>query len=1116
MMKRNAQTLLERRGLVRGLLLPLAAALALSGCTTTARNVLEEDRVEELKRDVAKVRFALLTTKTLIARERGAKYLPDLYLRLAELFVEEARYHYQIAFEKQKVKSLGVVSVQARLLKAQAIATYRRLLALWPDFRDADKVYFYMAHEMRESGEYDQMIKTYLELSDKYPRSDNRLEGLLVVGDYYFDKAELEPAERYYQMVLDGPESRVHAMAAYKLAWCKINRADFKSALALFERSVKSAGRWYAQTGGKSRAGSDQIDLRREALVDSVFCYTEVKKPDGAIKYYKEHATSKTTYLAALDKLGNRYYVKGKWVPTAAVYRETLSLTGNNENSVEYAHRLYEAITNGKIYDNAARDVLALINVARRKAFDHSVPEAERKKLLESFEKQARDVSTRLHDIANEKKDEDKFLEAANAYKAYLTFFSENKNAPNVVSNLAEALYSGRRFIEAGKYYLAAAKLQKGKERTDSYFTAVASYFEALGAGEKLSRLEVAQARAGLREAGQKFIALMPKDEKVVQVKFNIARTYYDEGDFDETIRLFTALVLQFPTAKEATVSAHLAMDSYRNIDDFEGLSAAGRAFAAIPNLGDDSFKSEVASIVKGAEGKILESETMRAVDTDDGGGGVDRLVDFASKHKGSEIGEKALLNAFLAARDAGDLDKVFEVGDRLIRSYPSSENLTDVLSTMGKLALNSLQFERSANYLESAAKRKSGDEGAELLKAAGILRAGLGNRLKAETDLSLFLRSKGSLEDKADLVLKVANLHRQANDWGSLQNLLKRAITDGISSAEIQYLLGYSYYRQGLLMEAQSALSQAISSKREGSDDDREAAAAAQFYLAEVLYKAFEGIQLSSDLNQLGALLQQKIAAVTQCRASYKAVVKMGSGIWSVAALGRLAQVDKSASEALRNLAMPEGLQPDAVSQVKAALEANAAPIAKEADEALKQCAATSRKFKVLSEAARSCIAGKIPQADPQTSTVPMVQPRGKPQGAEQYEKILAKNPTDINSIVKLAELFLQSGNPYVARMILAKGQEVKESAAILNLLGVAAGRLGESQQAITYFDQALRKEPTLRFAHANRAALLAQFGYTAEAQAEFGKLGATADLSENDPRLLPGALRHAGGGGR
>ena len=41
---------------------------------------------------------------------------------------------------------------------------------------------------------------------------------------------------------------------------------------------------------------------------------------------------------------------------------------------------------------------------------------------------------------------------------------------------------------------------------------------------------------------------------------------------------------------------------------------------------------------------------------------------------------------------------------------------------------------------------------------------------------------------------MKVARLHIQANDWGAVVTLLKKARAAGASSAEMLYLLGYAY----------------------------------------------------------------------------------------------------------------------------------------------------------------------------------------------------------------------------------------------------------------------------------------------------------------------------------
>ena len=50
-----------------------AVAVLLGACGGAGRKVLVEDKIGRLKRDINKVRFAIRTTKTLIARARGER-----------------------------------------------------------------------------------------------------------------------------------------------------------------------------------------------------------------------------------------------------------------------------------------------------------------------------------------------------------------------------------------------------------------------------------------------------------------------------------------------------------------------------------------------------------------------------------------------------------------------------------------------------------------------------------------------------------------------------------------------------------------------------------------------------------------------------------------------------------------------------------------------------------------------------------------------------------------------------------------------------------------------------------------------------------------------------------
>jgi len=123
----------------RLLLAVCAVGLALGSapaCQTTAPAVLpgklEASRLdlERLKRDILKVDKSIAVTKDLINRSKGERYLPDLYFRLSELYIEKSRLvYFRVLEEAGADDKSAVVAPEARLLKDQAIAVYRRILS---------------------------------------------------------------------------------------------------------------------------------------------------------------------------------------------------------------------------------------------------------------------------------------------------------------------------------------------------------------------------------------------------------------------------------------------------------------------------------------------------------------------------------------------------------------------------------------------------------------------------------------------------------------------------------------------------------------------------------------------------------------------------------------------------------------------------------------------------------------------------------------------------------------------------------------------------------------------------------------------------------------------------
>ncbi len=213
---------------------------------------------------------------------------------------------------------------------------YFRLLREYPDFQDGDKVTFYLAHEQRELGAFDEMLKTLGDLTRKYPNSPLRLEAEQILGDHYFDKADLAEAEKHYQAILAQPPSPVHDLARYKMGWIRVNQAKHAEAVTFFEAAAAS----------EPLPGVDAkkaLNVKREALLDLVYSYTEAKPAKGALNYFEKLSDSRATFALALDKLGNRYFIKQQYEWAIPALRKLMEIQFDPELDLERGQKLYDA-----------------------------------------------------------------------------------------------------------------------------------------------------------------------------------------------------------------------------------------------------------------------------------------------------------------------------------------------------------------------------------------------------------------------------------------------------------------------------------------------------------------------------------------------------------------------------------------------------------------------------------------------------------------------------------------------------------------------------------------------------------------------------------------------------
>jgi tetratricopeptide (TPR) repeat protein len=1131
--------------------LPLALSVVLTQAPNTklenpllTRAREKTDMVDKLKRDIFKVDRSIGETDKLIARSRNAPYLPDLQFRLAELYVEKSRYQYTLQSELRPENQKGaMVSPETKLLKQKAIQLYSRIIKEFPDFKDGDKVTFYLAHEQRELGEFETMLKTLGDLVRKFPSSPLRLDSEQILGDYWFDKADLKQAEDHYRAILDAPPSPVHDLARYKMGWIRINQSNHAEAVTFFEAAAASA----------PLPGVDvtkALSVKREALLDLVYSYTESRPAKGAIQYFEKLSDSRATFALALDKLGNRYFIKQQYEFAIPALRRLLEIQPDPELEVERVEKLYDSLklSKGKVMPKS-EDVGVLVRAAAQVKTDPSRDEPGRKKTLAELEEMSRDLSTTVHVAAQRKEDKALYLEAAAAYETYLSLFRPKAYAVVLMQNRADALYAARRFPEAARQFEELALYLDGGDRKnrggsgdktepaadpnrldvsrdpkaapaakdtkkpdgtkdtklgataalattagtktigsdlktheDALYGALLSHFSALKPGEveRLNAFEVADARQALKLLGSQFITRYAKSEHALEVKFNIARAYYEDGEYKKSGELFKEFALNHPENKDAAVAGNLAFDSLRQVNDFKGIEEVGKAFLA-SNL-PGAFKSDVQKILTQSKNDALGETMLKA--SEETGDIITGLLKIADENKGQEMGEKALYGAFAAARDKRDLRKEREIGERFVKEYGKSQYLSDVMITLGRHAAEAGRFQDAAALFEQMGRQFSGDStGLDSLLSSARLRGAMGDYPGAIKVLESTVDGAGAR--KAEVLVSLAQVHLKMRAPAKARATAEQALkVDKTNAAAAAIVAEVAAGTPGERVEPLVAMMTTVTNSPNGVGDD---AAKGLWFIGDMLYREFKGLPADK--------LEEKVAMLQQTQGVFQQAASMGSAEWAVASLWRIGNGFAHIADTVEATPVPPGLKAGELEQFRGAVKAQVDQLKGQADNAYATCVARADSLEVFSAAVVGC-RKKIDEAQS-----PL---RGAgPEKAVAVEELQKKAEASQGAadFEALGVAYLAGNQANNAVLNLNRAIELDDArASAHSALGYAYLLTGDSATARAEYARALEADPTLDKARANLAALHCRYADVEGARRETSVIKDTSALGGPD----------------
>ena len=959
-----------------------------------------------------------------------------------------------------------------------------------------------MAHEYRELGAYPKMIARYEDLVERFPKSPLVLDAYLVLGDYRFDRQDLEGAKQYYRKILDAPESSATPMAHFKMGWVHLNETDYREALREFQQAVETDVK-LADAKGGSKDRDKRVDVTREALTDLAYAYTEVYKPRSALRYFRRLAPTRNMYRLALEKLARRYFVKQDFSSAAMVYREIANLSNDAESNLDFTARIYESTKNINSFGRVHSDVQSMLTALNGYRYDWRIAAPQRKAATQDFELYTRDLSTRAQATAIKGKSARQQLRVALAYTRYLDSFPESPHRRDMLENLADTLFEAKLFLRAGDRYEEAAELAKSRRaKEEALYSACASFYEVLKNSAKLPRFDRIWAQQGLIHNGVAYVEAFPKSKRVPQIKINIGRSYYEAGQFDQAVGVFDEFLDAYPRHKGAKVVAELILDTYAQRQDFAGLSVKARELRR-RRIGDAAFQRRLASMAKQAEERQIGEVILTASIQDTGGRDAGaQLRQYWERNKSSPVAEKTLYTAFVQFKEARNFEKTFDTGNQFIGAYPKSQYLGDVFGTLASFTTQTGEYEQAAVYLEEYYKRFPDDPTAQrTLAQAAQIKQLIGDHRGAVGAYGTLMRRVRDRDLRTQYGSKLLDSLEKLGDWDGVQAASQALLRIDRRNPKAHLMLGLASEKNGDPGQAARHYQATVRFvDRSANDEALDQAARAAFLSGDGIFRRF--MRVSADGNAAAAA-EAKASYLAQLEDAMVNVVGYNRGEWAVAALHRVALAYQSFGRFLRSAPLPDGLSPEQVTEYRKVVGQQAAGIDARAAEFFKTCMTKARQLNVFSGAVLGCGRRGPEQRVPPVRGAAPNPPR---QRFATLKDALTKDPKNLDALSELADYFLAAGEPAKAKLTAGRGLELDDrNANFFNKLGMADLLLGEPQDA--YFSFRKARDLGHPYAAANEAALRVSFGD----QRGAARLLDRADI-EDLPRgaadLHPGAL--------
>ena len=866
--------------------------------------------------------------------------LPEALLKLAEIKWEKARDKHLQEFAVWEKKSIGSKGPAPKLDLTDARALVKQVINRFPGYAQYDLALYVDGALAGEEGNDKDALASFEAILAKYPKSRFAPDAHMAKGEAHFNATsggspDWQRAADEYEEVLKHPESELYGLALFKSAWCLWKLGREEEAAKRFAKVLEVTAQKAGGNLAKRQALESLEDEAIKALVD-VFIADEKTSPEDVYKFLQKIGGERFAGKI-VRKLATAYEENGRFKRAVEAYELLRKLEPTSPEGTNHVLAIARAWV-------IERDDAKIVATYQRVLDDHlpsavpTLPANDKTKpvatpatwaktqldpkVLEASTKAIEiDLRTRafeIHAHAQATKNPEEFRLAKRLYHLYLTRFSSNANAYEVLFYVAEIEYHRLgEDNEAARDYIACAKINpKGGLSRDALFNALTA----------LERVRTKEIESGKSKAGEEtetdkrfaealtfYASTYPNDPEIPSFLLNQGITYYDHKIYDPAIKIFGELLTRYPNSKEAAAAGDRMVDSLVHAKDFGNVETWCRKLKTLPAYASDAQQKKldgliVQAVFKQGESLAAKGEHVAAANA---------YLRAAREFPKDERASKACVNAVIEARAAGELGVAQQAADLAIKDHAGKPEAAQAIWAIAESLRGAGLLAEAASYDEKLVEKYPKDTHArDASFNAVIARVALGHYADATRDANKYLEQYASADpdDADEVTFMLGQAHEKAKKWNEAAKLYSNYVARAKNlDHKIEAYVRLAQVRVELKDSkgADAALEQAVKlgkgkSAGKALKEGRVHAAHARYLQGERLVAEYDAITLDASGPELKKRLDKKKDLLKQAGGVFADCATMGAGEWTTAALYRIGYIFEGFASALKGAKPP------------------------------------------------------------------------------------------------------------------------------------------------------------------------------------------------------------------